>query len=198
MIPRHWLHYYLARLQLALRRPERALAEYNAAVEANPRFALAAAALGFLHATRGNYDEASRAFEHALTITPQDENIWFDLGFVYQQQKQYEDALRSFSRATELSPTLDRAWFGMGMIHVARGEYQQAIPAFRKAAELQPFSPHAFYELAKAHHALNHVDDVRKIIRRLSEFDPDFTKRLIRETGLLPHGVEPRTMVAER
>ena len=59
-------------------------------------------------------------------------------------------------------------------------------------AELQPLNPHAFYELAKAHHALNHVDDVRKIIKRVSEFNPDVTNQLIRETGLLPYGVEPR------
>jgi tetratricopeptide (TPR) repeat protein len=200
MIPRHWLHYQLAHFYLAMRRPERAARAFEAALAANPRYALAAACLGFLHATHHRNDEAISAFERALAIDPGNADVWFDLGYVHQQRQDHDNALRSFRRATELRPSLDRAWFGIGMVHTARGEYEPAIPAFRKAAELQPFNPHAFYELAKAHHALHHVEDVRKIIKRVSDFDPQITNQLIRETGLLPFGVEPtqRAQAARR
>jgi hypothetical protein len=53
-------------------------------------------------------------------------------------------------------------------------------------------NPHAFYELAKAHYALNNLDQVRKIIRHVSEFDPKMTKLLIQETGQPPEGAGSR------
>ena len=77
-------------------------------------------------------------------------------------------------------------------LHVGRAQVlqrAQAVEPFRKAAELQPMNPHAFYELAMAHHALGHVEQVAKIIRRVSEFDQKVTRQLVRETGQLPEGV---------
>jgi hypothetical protein len=53
-------------------------------------------------------------------------------------------------------------------------------------------NPHAYHELAKAHYALNNLDQVRKIIRQVSEFDPKMTQQLIRETGQSPEGVARR------
>jgi Flp pilus assembly protein TadD len=63
---------------------------------------------------------------------------------------------------------------------------------FKKAAQLQPMNPHAYHELAKAYYALNNLDQVRKIIRQVSEFDPKMTQQLIRETGQLPEGATRR------
>lgn len=51
---------------------------------------------------------------------------------------------------------------------------------------------HAFYELAMAHYALNNLDQVRKVIQRVLEFDLRVTRQLIRETGQLPEGVQKR------
>lgn len=43
-----------------------------------------------------------------------------------------------------------------------------------------------------AHLALNNLDQVRKIIKRVSEFDPKMTNQLIREAGQSPEGVRKR------
>jgi hypothetical protein len=50
-------------------------------------------------------------------------------------------------------------------------------------------NPHAFYELAMARHALNELEEVDRIIQRVSTFDPQMTRQLIRETGRRPEGV---------
>jgi len=77
----------------------------------------------------------------------------------------------------------------MGLVYRSQGDPAQAVEMFKKAAKLQPMNPHAFYELAMAHYALNNLDEVHKIIRRVSEFDPKVTRQLVRETGQLPEGV---------
>jgi hypothetical protein len=75
------------------------------------------------------------------------------------------------------------------MVHRRRGDTVKATEAFKVAAELQPMNPHAFYELAMARHALNELEEVDRIIQRVSTFDPQMTRQLIRETGRRPEGV---------
>ena len=188
----HWLHYQRARLMLALQRPDQALQAYADALAARPRYALAAAAAGFLEASRERWAAAVPWFERALQIEPDNAEHWFNLGFVQQQQQQDIPAIRSFDRAVALRRSLDRAWFGLGLSHRRLGDNEKAAAALKVAAELQPMNPHAFYELAMVRLAQDDLKDVRRIIRHVSGFDPVMTRRLVRETGQHPEGVELR------
>jgi len=185
----HWLHYHRAKLLLALHRHDAALAAFRAALAADPQFALAAAAAGFQEASRGHWDSAAAFFQQALEIEPENPEFCFNLGYIRQQQNRDEEALSCFERTIAVRRGLDRAWFGLGMVHKRRGNTAKAIEAFKVAAELQPLNPHAFYELAMARHALDEPQEVDRIIRQVSTFDPEMTRRLIRETGRRPEGV---------
>jgi len=144
---------------------------------------------GFQEAARGHWDAAEQFMQQALEIEPENAEFWFNLGYVFQQQNKDADAIRCFERTVALRRGLDRAWFGLGLIHRRRGDTPQAVQAFKMAAELQPMNPHAFYELAMAQLALNNLQEVHRIIRQVSGFDPEMTRRLIRETGQRPEGV---------
>ncbi len=185
----HWLHYQRAKFHLALRRHDQAMAAFREALAANPRFALAAATAGFHEASCGHWDSAAGFLQQALDIDPGNAELWFNLGYVLQQRNADEDAIRCFERAVALRRGLDRAWFGLGLIHRRRGEHDKAVRAFRVAAELQPMNPHAFYELAMASLALDDMQEVDRIIVHVSGFDPEMTRRLVRETGRQPEGV---------
>lgn len=185
----HWLHYQRARLYLVLRRYDDALAAFRAALAVNPRFALAAATAGFQEASREHWDAAEQFMQQAIDIEPENADFWFNLGYIFQQQNRDADAVRCFERTVALRRGLDRAWFGLGLVHRRCGENEKAVKAFKVAAELQPMNPHAFYELAMAQFALNNLQEVHRIIRQVSGFDPEMTRRLIRETGQRPEGV---------
>jgi tetratricopeptide (TPR) repeat protein len=185
----HWLHYQRARFYLALRRHDQALAAFRAALAANPRFAIAAAAAAYEEASREHWDSAGQFLQQALDIEPENADYWFNIGYVHQQQNRDEEAIRCFERAVALKRVIDRAWFGLGLVHRKCGDTARAVAAFKVAAELQPMNPHAFYELAMAQLALNDLQDVHRIIRHVSGFDPEMTRRLIRETGQRPEGV---------
>jgi tetratricopeptide (TPR) repeat protein len=188
----HWLHYQRARFYLALRRPDAALQAYADALAAHPRYALAAASAGFLEASRERWTQAVPWFEQALRIEPDNPEHWFNLGFVQQQRRQDDEAIRCFEKTVALRRSLDRAWFGLGLIHRRRGDNEKAAAAFKVAADLQPMNPHAYYELAMAKMALNDIEDVHRIIRHVSGFDPQMTRQLVRETGQHPEGVQLR------
>jgi Flp pilus assembly protein TadD len=109
---------------------------------------------------------------------------------VHQQQENDLEAIRCFERAVGLRRSLDRAWFGLGLIHRRRGENDRAVKAFKTAADLQPMNPYAWQELAMAQLALGNLQEVRRIIRHVSDFDPQMTRLLIRDTGQHPEDVK--------
>lgn len=185
-----WLHYQRARLLLALRRQDAALAAYRDALAADPRCTLAATSAGFLEASRKRWPEAAHFMEQALAIEPDNAETWFNLGYIRQQQELDDEAIRCFEKTVALRRSLDRAWFGLGMILRKRGDNAGAAEAFKVAGELQPMNPHAFYELALARLALGEIEDVKRVIKHVSGFDPEMTRRLIRETGQRPEGVQ--------
>ncbi len=185
----HWLHFYRARFNLTLHRTDGAIAAYGDALRTNPRFALAAASIGFLEASRQHWDAAAQSFEQALDIKP-DADIWFNLGYVRQQQMDNDAAIRCFERALELNKNLDRAWFGLGLARRRLGDDAAAVQAFKTAARLQPMNPHAYYELAMAQLALGNLQEVHKIIQQVAEFDPQMTRQLIRDTGQRPENIQ--------
>lgn len=188
----HWLHYYRARFKLALHRDDDAIAAYRDALAASPQFALAAAGIAMVQASRQRWDASAQALEQVLQMTPDDADIWFNLGYVRQQQNDDAAAIDCFERAVKLKRSLDRAWFGLGLVYRRRGDTEKAIAAFKVAAELQPMNPHAFYELAMAQLAVKNLNEVHKIIQHVSGFDPQMTRQLVRETGQHPEGVQLR------
>ncbi len=175
-----------------LRHEDHAIAAYRDALAVDPQFALAAAGIAMVEASRQRWEAAAQALQQVLHITPDDADIWFNLGYVRQQQNDDVAAIDCFERAVALKRSIDRAWFGMGLSHRKHGNTAQAIAAFKVAADLQQMNPHAFYELAMAQLAAGNLDEVHKIIQHVSGFDPKMTRQLVRETGQHPEGVQLR------
>jgi tetratricopeptide (TPR) repeat protein len=182
----HWRHYYTARWHLWRKNPAAAAREYQNALALKPDFWLATAALGHLQARERRFPDAVRSFERALALKPNDADILFNLGFVQAADRHDDDAILNFERAVAANPSHDRAWYGMGLSWAHKGDHAKAVDMFKKAAELQPFNPHAQYQLAMANHALGHPEEVKKILRRVSTFDPVMTRQIAKETGLPP------------
>lgn len=176
-----WRHYLRARLFEMLGKDQRAAAEYQQALQHNPRFARAASGLGYLDARQERYHEAARWFQTSLDIDPNNANVQFNLGFIHDKHGQREEAIAAFREAVRLNPKLDRAWFGLGLANAALGRHAEAVAAFQEAAALQPMNAHAWYCLGMAHHHSHDPDKVKEVIEHLFRFDPVMTRQLIRD-----------------
>jgi tetratricopeptide (TPR) repeat protein len=178
-----WRHHVRARFFQFAKQPERALEEYRAALEINPRLAKAWANIAYIHAKQGRFREAERNFLEALRIAPRDAEMLFNLGYVRNELKQHAGAIEAFSETVKLKPGLDMAWYGMGLAYAALGEHKAAVNAFEQAARLQPMAAPIWYQLGMAcHHALD-TERVRAVIHHLNRFDPRTARRLITDTG---------------
>ena len=84
----------------------------------------------------GDYASAIRAYEKALTFTPERPVIWLDAGGSHQQLGQLDQARRHYEQAVELDPELARAWHNLGAVKHELGDVHGSQEALDEAERL--------------------------------------------------------------
>ena len=92
--------------------------------------------MAFHRYERGEFAEAIRAYEKALTFTPERAVIWLDAGVAHQQLGHVDQARRHYEQAVELDPELARAWHNLGAIRQEAGDVKGGQEALDEAERL--------------------------------------------------------------
>ena len=111
---------------------EEAIAEYQAAIEADPENVSALTNLGVAFYNVGRLQDAVDQYTRALEIAPNDADIHSNLAAAYVQLGQLDAALEEYQAAVRLDPNLAQAHFGLGVIYVELGQNEEAIAAFEQ------------------------------------------------------------------
>jgi tetratricopeptide (TPR) repeat protein len=125
---------------------ERAVELLNAALERDPRYGLAHAALGEA------YWRLSRFTRQAEQVTLAEEHA---------------------RRALEIDPLVGRAWVTLGMIHAGTSRAEEAVGDFERALQHDPRDADAWRELANAYDVLGSSDRAETTYRKAIELRPD-------------------------
>ena len=141
----------------SIRDNHEARALFAKAIELDPKFARAYAALAMTHAMEYRYQSSAessaplkRALELAETarqIDPGIAEVYWALGFVQAQSRRHREALGFLQKAIELNPSYADAYAFMGGIHTYLGEPAKSIPLLRTALRLNPDGGHLYYLL---------------------------------------------------
>jgi DNA-binding winged helix-turn-helix (wHTH) protein/TolB-like protein/cytochrome c-type biogenesis protein CcmH/NrfG len=134
-----------------------ARALFGKAIELDPKFARAYAALAMTHAMEYRYQTSAessaplkRALELAETarqIDPGIPEVYWALGFVQTQSRRHDEALKSLQKAIELNPSYADAYAFMGGILTYVGQPAKTIALLRTALRLNPEGGHLYYLL---------------------------------------------------
>jgi tetratricopeptide (TPR) repeat protein len=92
--------------------------------------------MAFHRYERGEYAEAIRAYEKALTFTPERAVIWLDAGVAHQQLGELDQARRHYEQAVELDPELARAWHNLGAVRQELGDEKGGQEAIDEAERI--------------------------------------------------------------
>ena len=92
--------------------------------------------MGFHLYERGEYEHATRAYERALTFTPERAVIWLDAGVIHQAKGKLDQARRHYEQAVELEPDLARAWHNLGLVRMELGDRKGGQEALDEAERL--------------------------------------------------------------
>lgn len=130
------LYYHRGTALLAAARPERALADFEKAVELGPKEAPYLAARGLAKYRAGEGAEAARAdFEAALTLDPGCYSGWFNRGVVSHERRELDQAEKELRRAVSIRATPEGS-IALGRVLVDREQFDTALDLYRRALEI--------------------------------------------------------------
>ena len=179
---------------------QEARALFGKALELDPRFARAYAALAMTYAMDYRYQSSAEASaplararelaETARQIDPGIPEVHWALGFVQAQSRRHDEALKSLQKAVELNPSYADAYALMGGINTYLGQPAKSIPLLRTALRLNPDGGHLYYLLmGRAYLFENDVEQALFNLRQAHARNPDNLEcRLFLTAALVAQG----------
>jgi DNA-binding winged helix-turn-helix (wHTH) protein/TolB-like protein/Tfp pilus assembly protein PilF len=168
-------HFQRGQMALVVRQQaenEHAREMFRRAIELDPKFARAYAALALTYAadyrnqwTGDGAAALARASELARTaheIDPEVRETLWVLAFIHLERRRHQEALRYLETAIRLSPSFADGYAFMAGIHVYTGHAANALPLMRTAMRLKPEAGHLYYLiLGRAYFALGDFEQAQ-------------------------------------
>lgn len=118
--------------------PEGAIAQFNKAIELNPKMAEAYRDRGRAKNAKKDFAGAVADLRRAAELAPKDAAVFLQLGHALADSGQPEPALEAYKRAIELDPKQGEAHSGKALVHFGRGEFKEALDACETGGKAVP------------------------------------------------------------
>jgi tetratricopeptide (TPR) repeat protein len=92
----------------------------------------------WLHASKGDFQQAEREYTQAIERNPKDRDAYYNRGLVYVQLKEYDRACQDFEAALALDPKFIEAYCNRGNAHFQAGRPELAVKDYDQAIRLNP------------------------------------------------------------
>jgi tetratricopeptide (TPR) repeat protein len=131
-------HLFMGKAHLNLEQYDLALADFQAAAEANPKLTFVHFNLGLTYLKKQDYEHARDEFLKDVVVEPDLALNYDELGDVYSLMQQDNDAEKSYREALRRDPRLVNSYVGLAKIYQREAKYQQALRALDSASQLDP------------------------------------------------------------
>ena len=170
---------YVAHNQLGLVLAEggqfdKAVAQYQKALEINPDYAETHNNLGVAMASRGQINSAIARYQMALKISPDYVEAHNNLGVALAGRGEVDSAIAQYEQALKVKPDYARAHNNLGNALTGRGNADSAIAHYRMALEIKPDYAEAHNNLGNALARRSEVDSAIAHYRMALEIKPDY------------------------
>ncbi|HEX3818787.1 MAG TPA: tetratricopeptide repeat protein [Candidatus Sulfotelmatobacter sp.] len=159
-------HLFVGKYRLESGQFDRAIAEFNAAAERNPKLDLVHFYLGLAHLKKQEYDTARDEFLKDAAIEP-DLALNYDyLGQVYWLMQDDQNAEKSYRTALHRDSRLVDSHLGLAKIYQKQQKYPAALAEADAAVKFDPARPDTHYVRGQA---LLHLDRKQEAKKELDE-----------------------------
>lgn len=148
---------------------EQAAAEYELALQHQPKLPGAGKKLAACYARAHKYDEAIAQYKKDLAVSPRDPDILNDLGYTYYEKEDFATAEKYLRQAIAVKPGHQRANGNLGLALGRQCKWKESLEAFKKAGT--PASAQA--NLAAMYLAAGQYDDARRSCNIALGLDPE-------------------------
>lgn len=153
-----------------------ALALCEAAVERDPRDAVAHQMLGLVLAASGLYPDAVRAGQRACELAGQDSRTWSDLGRIHAMHERFEEAVPCFERAVRQDSRDADAWHNLGTAFKHLKRWDAAFHALKQALLLDSCRADTYLNLGGLLIQSQQFDDALECFERAARYDPTLAR----------------------
>lgn len=131
-------HLFMGKAHLNLEQYDLALADFQAAAEANPKLTFVHFNMGLTYLKKQDYEHARDEFLQDAAIEPDLALNYDELGDVYSLLQQDDDAEKNYREALRRDPSLANSYLGLAKIYLRKQTYRQALIALDSAEKLAP------------------------------------------------------------
>lgn len=132
------VHFLLGAAYEKVGQNQKALAEFQTAVELDPKHDKAWQQLGFLLLNRSDWQGAENAFQRSIDINPNSGASWEGLSQTYLVSQQAAKAEEAYRKLLQIEPQNVQAIYNLGQLQLSRKDRDAARASFEKAIQINP------------------------------------------------------------
>ncbi len=130
---------------------EKALGEFQKALEIELDSARTLLSIGEIHDLMGNEAKAEEYFQNSASANPSYIKAHQKMSDFYTKQGNEEKAINALSNAVAISPNNTDRQISVGKMHLKNGNKEEAEKAFRAATDIDPKNAKLKYEVGEAY-----------------------------------------------
>jgi tetratricopeptide (TPR) repeat protein len=159
--------YNLANLYVALKKPQKAVENYQAAIKIDNLFYPAKVNLAMLYNQMGKNSEAEKLLREVATSQPEIYEVRYSLGLLLAEEKRYAEAANHLKQAAKGMPKRARIHYNLGLLMQYLKKDSDAEASLLKAKELEPDNLDYLYALADFYLKRNKLQEARRIAEEM-------------------------------
>lgn len=145
---------------------EKGLAEFQKALQADPKFTIARLNQGIAFENLQKVDEAKAALEDSLKQDSKNPTAWYNLGLLAKNMGEAQASIDDFKHVTEIDPNDADSWYFLGTAYVQAKQFPQAIEAFQHALQINPHHASAEFGLSRAYQQSSDPNNARDHLKK--------------------------------
>lgn len=149
-----------------------AQAEYERALELDPRNGKAYANLGDVFISSGALQEAVSALQKSVSVDPGDAMAFTNLGYALGELGKLDESLEAYKNTVALKPDYALGHNNLGFAYFKSGKLDEAAEAYKESIRLDPNYVRAYYNLADVYKAQNRWERVVTALKLAVRKDP--------------------------
>ncbi|NOZ39155.1 MAG: tetratricopeptide repeat protein [Planctomycetes bacterium] len=153
---------------------ELANADFQAALDFNPRNWRAMHNRGVSYAQAGKFAEAFDDFNRVIQLNPNYDKAYANRATLYVQAKDLQAAIKDYELAIRVNSKFATAHVGLGRVYHMLSRWDKAIEHYTAAAELEPTSADIFCSRGDLRADMGNYGKALADYARTIELDPDF------------------------
>jgi tetratricopeptide (TPR) repeat protein/serine/threonine protein kinase len=154
---------------------DQALADFNLAIQLDPKYAAAYYNRGNVYSKQGKLDQALADFNKAIELDPKDATNYLHRASFYYTQGKLDLVLADYTKAIQLDhPRKTDTYFNRGIVYAKQGKLDLALADFNKVIELDPKNATNYLHRASFYYTQDKLDLALADYNKAIELDPKY------------------------